>query len=290
MVRAKVLWCSACVAAVVTASTLWTLKWIARGPLECIRWRFTAYDGRSFRGEIWHALGNSCQAEAWAGKISGLSGQLEVSIPLRPDLPWYKKPFQPFRVLRRIPYQNGRIHGSVIHFSTDGRETAIEQYQHGQEHGIHSYFKEDSSFSHLLSYRNGMLDGPCISRWTNGVVSNIDMFSMGKKTGLSLDWWPTGELKREGVFDKYKPIGRHSFWFHSNRAKSHEIQYSADGIPTQTTVWSADGRCIGTGTYKDGHEWDGYFAVQTKGDVFLGRFSAGQRVEYEPKWLKDNVK
>lgn len=290
LVRKRVLWCSVCLATVLIASSLWMLRWLARDPLQCIRWRFTAYDGKSFHGEMWFALGSNSESDPWERKISTSSGQLDVSVPVYADLPWYRKPFQSFRPERRVPYRNGLIHGTVIYLDQDGRETSIQQYRDGKEHGIYCFFHSDGSFSHLISFRNGVYDGPRISCWTNGLLSATDIYSKGEKNGLSRDWSPTGELEQEGVYANYKPIGKHTFWFHHNGAKSHEIQYSTNGIPTQTTIWAADGSCIGTGTYKEGEEWDGYFAVIGKGSVSLDYYSEGKCLKYDLEWLKENAK
>jgi len=92
------------------------------------------------------------------------------------------------------------------------------------------------------------------------------------------------------VFADYKPIGKHIFWFHHNGAKSHEIQYSTNGIPIQTIVWAADGSYVGTGTYKEGQEWDGYFVLEGKGDISLGSFSEGKFMKRDLEWLDDNAK
>lgn len=134
------------------------------------------------------------------------------------------------------------------------------------------------------------MDGPRISCWSNGLLSATDIYSKGKRTGLSRDWSPTGGLKEEGAFANYTPTGKHTFWFHHNGAKSHEVQYSTNGIPTQTTVWAADGGCIGTGTYKEGTKWDGYFPVIGKGSISLDHYSGGIRLKYDLEWLKENSK
>jgi len=134
------------------------------------------------------------------------------------------------------------------------------------------------------------MDGPRISCWTNGLLSSTDIYSNDKKNGLSRDWSLTGELREEGVFANYQPIGKHTFWFHHNGAKSHEIQYSTNGIPTQTTIWAADGTRIGTGTYKEGKEWDGYFSGMGKGGIFLDYYNGGKCLKHAIDWLEENAR
>jgi hypothetical protein len=285
LVRKRVLWCSACLAIVLIVASLWIRQWITRESLQCIRWRFTADDGKSFHGETWFALGSDLP-DPWQEKISNLSGQLDIYIPIDTDLPWYKKPFQIFRLQKRVPYRNGLIHGSVIYLGENGQETSIQQYRDGKEHGIYCFFNSDGSFSHLISFRNGVMDGPRISCWTNGILSGTDIYSNDAKNGLSRNWSSTGALIEEGVFANYKPIGKHTFWLHENGAKSYEIQYSTNGIPTEATVWAADGKCIGTGTYKEGEMWDGYFVVISKGGSSLDYFSGGKCLKYDRDWLK----
>ena len=58
----------------------------------------------------------------------------------------------------------------------------------------------------------------------------------------------------------------------------------------QTTIWAADGKCIGTGTYKEGREWDGYFVEIGKMHISLGFFSEGKCVKYDREWLKEDAK
>ena len=148
---------------------------------------------RSFHDEIWFIPGSSSwsdlsKSKPWESKISNLSGQLDIYVPVYADLPWYRKPFQSFRLERRIPYKNGLIHGSVIDLDQDGRETSIQQYRDGKEHGIYCFFNSDGSFSHLVSYRNGVMDGPRISCWTNGILSSTDIYSRDERNGLARDW------------------------------------------------------------------------------------------------------
>jgi antitoxin component YwqK of YwqJK toxin-antitoxin module len=238
---------------------------------------------------MWFGSVNYIGSEPWEGKIGTLSGQLDISVPVDRDLPWYNKPFQRFRLERRVPYKNGLINGTLANLDQDGHETYIQQYRDGKEHGIYCCLNSDGSFSHLFSYRNGVLDGPCISCWTNGLLSFTDIYSNGEANGLTRYWSSTGELKQEGVYAHHQPIGKHTFWLHHNGAKSHEILYSTNGVPTQTTVWAADGSCIGTGTYKDGHEWDGYFAMTGKGSMWLDYYSAGKCVRSQIQWLKDDT-
>lgn len=152
LVRKRVLWGSACLAIVLIASSLWMLRWIARDSLQCLRWRFTAYDGKSFHGDIWFAQGgyswsDRLEKKPWESKISSLSGQLDIYVPDDAELPWYKKPFQGFRLERRVPYRNGLVHGSVIHLDQNGRETSIQQYRDDKENGIYCFFNSDGSFA-----------------------------------------------------------------------------------------------------------------------------------------------
>jgi antitoxin component YwqK of YwqJK toxin-antitoxin module len=263
-------------------------RWIEREPLESLRWRFTADGGKSLHGEIWFSQGAYASQDAWERRIAGLSGQLEISVPVRDQLPWYRKPPQSYRLERRVPYRNGLIHGSVIHCDPEGHETSIQQYRDGKQDGIYCFFNADGSFSHFTSFKNGVMDGPCISCWTNGLLCAADLYSKGQRNGLARQWSRTAQLREEGSFAAYKPTGKHTFWFHHNGAKSHEIQYSEEGVPIDTTIWAADGICIGTGTYKDGRAWDGYIATTGKGSIYLGYFSGGQCLKHHLEWLKEN--
>lgn len=263
------------------------LHWISREPLHCVRWRFTAYDGTAFYDEIWLAPLSPIPTEPWGNKLSNLSGQVEVSIPVSTDLPWYRLPFQKFHPSKRIPFRHGLIHGSVISFDQQGNEVSIKQYRDGQEHGIYSWFNADGSFSHLTSSRKGKLDGPRISCWTNGLLSATDVYTNGEKNGLARHWNRMGRLLDEGTFTGYQPTGIHSFWLHQNGAKSHETQYSTNGIAMATTVWAADGSRIGTSTYKDGRMWDGYFVHTFKGYISLDQYSEGKRLKSDLDWLKE---
>jgi hypothetical protein len=266
------------------------LHWISREPLDCLRWRFTAHDGTSFYEDIWLAPLTVHPSAPWANRTANLSGQIEVSVPVSADLPWYKLPFQRFRPIKRIPLKNGLAHGSVITLDQDGHETSMQQYRDGKEHGIYCFFRADGSFSHLSSYKDGVLDGPRISCWTNGLISGTDIYVKGVKNGLSRTWDRAGRLIDEGNYNSYEPTGTHSFWLHHNGAKSHEIVYSTDGVPEATTIWAADGSQIGTGTYKEGKMWDGYFAHIFKGYIELDYYSDGKRLKSNLEWLKKTTK
>jgi len=76
---------------------------------------------------MWFAKGSASSSEPWKSKISTLSGLLEISVTVDADLPWYKKPFQRFQLMRRVPYRNGLIHGTVVYLNLDGDETSIQQ-------------------------------------------------------------------------------------------------------------------------------------------------------------------
>ncbi|HEY1170133.1 MAG TPA: hypothetical protein VGH19_02080 [Verrucomicrobiae bacterium] len=290
VVRKKALWYYACLAVVLTVLSLWMLLWISREPLHCLRWRFTTHDGTSFQEDIWLTPLTVYPSEPWANRTANLSGQIEVSVPVSAELPWYKLPFQSFRPIKRIPLKNGLPHGSVISLDETGHEFSIQQYREGKEHGIYCFFKVDGSFSHLTSSRDGVMDGPRISCWTNGLLSGADIFSKGKKTGLSRTWDRTGKLIDEGTFDGYQPIGTHTFWLHHNKAKSHEILYTTNGVPEVTTIWASDGSQIGTGTYKEGKMWDGHFAHIFKGYVELDYYSEGKRLKSNLEWLSKSTK
>ena len=289
LIRKKVLWRCTCLTIVLVATALWVFRWIEKTPEQCIRWRFVADDGRSFHGEIWFTQESTCsdqlEKKPWEGKLSNSSGLLAIYVPVDSDVPWYRKPFQNFRLLRRVPYRNGLISGSVIDLDQDGDETSIHQYRNGKENGIYCFLQADGSFSHLISYRNGMMDGPRIDCWTNGLLAYTDIFSNDVKTGLEREWSRTGVLTHEGEFAAYQPIGKHTYWFHHNGAKSHEILFSTNGVPIQTTIWASDGSCIGTGTYKDGEPWDGCFVIPGKRHASLEYYSNGTEVNYDNDWL-----
>lgn len=292
--RKKALIRYACLAMALLAVSLWLLHWIARGPLDCRRWLFTTHDGKVFQDEIWFAAGSPIPSEPWASKIASLSGLLEVSVPVSADLPWHKKPFQSFRPIKRIPFKNGHIHGSVISLNEDGSEFSIQQYRDGKEHGIYSIFNPDGRFSHLVSSMNGVADGPRISCWTNGLLSEVVLFSQDKRNGPNRKWSETGRLIEEGSFTNDQATGRFTYWWHKNGAKSHETQISTNGFPSETKIWAADGKLIGTGTYKEDHVWDhrysrpwnGYFVENFKGYISLEYYSEGKCLDSNVPWLE----
>jgi antitoxin component YwqK of YwqJK toxin-antitoxin module len=263
--------------------------WIERETLQCIRWRFTTYEGKSLHGEIWFPMGGYGTPDPWERKISGLSGELDVFVPVIADLPWHRKLFQSFRLEKHVPYWKGLIHGSVIGFDEEGHERSIQQYREGKQHGMDCFFNPDGTFSHFISFKDGVPDGPSISCWPNGILRDADSCSNGRN-GPARTWWPTGGPQRDMFFAHDKPIGKHTFWLHSNGAKSHEIEYSAAGVPTNTTLWASDGRCIGTGTYKNGQPWEGYFALIGKEHPFLGHYSGGERSDNNVEWLKPDTR
>ncbi|HEY1174490.1 MAG TPA: hypothetical protein VGH19_24205 [Verrucomicrobiae bacterium] len=285
----------ACLAAVLLAISLWMLHWIARGPLDCLRWRFTTHDGKVLHDEIWFATVSPLSSEPWNSKISTLSGLLEISVPVSDNLPWYQKPFQSFRPIKRIPYRDGLIHGSVILLNEASHETHIQQYRGGKEHGIDCLLNPDGSLSHLVSSKNGMLDGPRIDCWTNGLLSEVEHFSSNKRNGFLRKWSETGRLIEEAISSDY----RHSWWLHHNGAKSNEIKFSTNGTPSETMIWAADGKLIGKGTYKEDQVWDhrysrpwnGYFVDWGKLGINpqLEYYKEGVRTEHTVEWLEKST-
>ncbi|KAB2659770.1 MAG: hypothetical protein DVB31_15345 [Verrucomicrobia bacterium] len=285
-VRRMVLWGCAVLVAFVLVAFLWALRWMERDNLRCVRWRFTVQDGSVIHGEVWSARGGNPGSDDWEKKISNLSGQLETSVPLVDDLPWYKKAFQSFRIEKRVPYKNGFVHGMVVHLGPDGHETHIEQFRDGQPDGLACWFGPDGGIGHLYMQRNGRREGPSLSFWTNGLLSSAKIYANGLQSGLSRRWWATGDPEEEGSYSESMRIGKHTFWLHRNHAKSHEIVYSTNEIPESATVWAADGKLMGVGIYRDGREWDGLFPANFKGPVFLLRSSAGTWQTNHYKWLE----
>jgi antitoxin component YwqK of YwqJK toxin-antitoxin module len=162
-----------------------------------------------------------------------------------------------------IPYRDGIIDGTAIHYASDGKVASREVYQAGCR-----LSPETSKYADGKKKSSGTVLGP------RQVVSTPD------------DWWNVrpAEFTSEGTDERH---GQWDFWYPDGR-KQFEGEYVHD-VPTgKFTWWYPNGQVASSGKFQDGQQdgpWEWWHANGQKS--IEGHFIAGAASGDWHSWRED---
>lgn len=100
---------------------------------------------------------------------------------------------------KEINYINGKIHGDVIEYNTQGKMVGKQSYWHGILHGEKM---ETGARGHITkaTYENGVLQGAYKEFFANGLAAVEGQYAENKKTGRWLVFEKNGDLKEDVTY------------------------------------------------------------------------------------------
>lgn len=105
-----------------------------------------------------------------------------------------------------INYVNGRIHGVVTDYDSQGKVISTKQYSNGLLNG-EATFINYQGYTTTSMYENGKLNGGYKEVYSDGSLATEGAYKDEKKTGLWLQYEKNGDLKEKSEYKNGKYYG-----------------------------------------------------------------------------------
>ncbi|MBL8011081.1 MAG: hypothetical protein JNJ64_10780 [Flavobacteriales bacterium] len=167
------------------------------------------------------------------------------------------------RLLSRVCWREGKLHGPAIQYDSLGRKTWLETYRMGKKHGTEIFYHPNGQAAWKIHYRNGTRTGASATYHPNGRLEWTKPYRRNELYGERVLRDSTGALFN-GEYLTVFPLGLGQYKTICTNGRPHG----------ELVVLRGDGTVAYTGRYNKGYP-DGEFTYYDKsGKVYRTEFYA----------------
>lgn len=164
---------------------------------------------------------------------------------------------QDFEQRLQIAYiqKNGKQHGHMCYFYSDGRLQGESFYKEGKLHGPSCFYSDEGGKLSMSWFFEGQYQGKLYQYYKNGDISSIQRYKHGLSEGCQEYFYEEGKYKSIMHYHKSKLHGKIVLFWPSGLIK-REAFFHEGQKEGWDRVWSEKNVLIDAGCYSGGHPVD----------------------------------